>query len=70
MEEEKKEKKIKPNEIKEFAIGIILLAIGLFMLSMRVRVHTRLVWIWLWRISNIIWSCNYSFNNRIGLVFC
>ncbi len=43
MEEEKKEKRIKPNEMGEFAIGIILLAIGLFMLSTRVSVHTRMV---------------------------
>ena len=35
-----KEKRIKPNEMGEFWLGIILLAIGLFMLSMKVRVHT------------------------------
>ena len=34
------EKKIKSNEMKEFVIGIILLSIGLFMLSMRVRVYS------------------------------
>ena len=37
---ENKEKRIKPNEMGEFLLGIVLLAIGLFMLSMKVRVHT------------------------------
>ena len=35
-----KEKRIKPSEMREFWIGIILLAVGLFMLSMKVSVHT------------------------------
>ena len=35
-----KEKRIKPNEMREFWIGVILLTVGLFMLSMKVRVHT------------------------------
>ena len=35
-----KEKKIKPSELREFWIGVILLAVGLFMLSMKVSVHT------------------------------
>ena len=35
-----KEKLVKQNEMKEFVIGIILLSIGLFMLSMRVRVYS------------------------------
>ena len=34
------EKRIKPNELKEFWGGVILLTIGLFMLSLKVRVHT------------------------------
>ena len=33
-------KKIQPNEMKDFIIGILLLAVGLFMLSMKVRVHS------------------------------
>lgn len=37
---EKKEKLIKQNEMLEFVLGIILLAVGLFMLSMRVRVYS------------------------------
>ena len=37
---ENKEKRIKPNEMGEFWLGIVLLAIGSFMLSMKVRVHT------------------------------
>ncbi len=35
-----KEKLVKQNEMREFVIGIILLSIGLFMLSMRVRVYS------------------------------
>ena len=35
-----KEKRIKPSEMREFWIGVILLTVGLFMLSMKVRVHT------------------------------
>ena len=35
-----KEKRIKPNEMREFWIGVMLLAVGLFMLSLKVRVHT------------------------------
>ncbi len=35
-----KEKKIKPNEMGEFWAGILLLAAGLVMLSLKVRVHT------------------------------
>ena len=35
-----KEKKIKPNELGEFWAGILLLAAGLVMLSLKVRVHT------------------------------
>ena len=38
--EEKKEKLIKQNEMLEFVVGIILLAVGLFMLAMRVRVYS------------------------------
>ena len=37
---EKKEKLIKQDEMLEFVVGIILLAIGLFMLTMRVRVYS------------------------------
>ncbi len=37
---EKKEQLVKQNESLEFVGGIILLAIGLFMLSMRVRVYS------------------------------
>ncbi len=33
-------KKIKPNETREFIIGILLLGLGLFMLAMKVRVHS------------------------------
>ena len=33
-------KLVKQNEMREFVIGIILLAVGLFMLSMRVRVQS------------------------------
>ena len=32
--------RIKPNEMKEFIIGVLLLAVGLFILSLRVRVYT------------------------------
>lgn len=35
-----KEKLVKQNEMREFVIGILLLSIGLFMLSMRVRVYS------------------------------
>ena len=35
-----KEKLVKQNEMREFVIGIILLSVGLFMLSMRVRVYS------------------------------
>lgn len=35
-----KEKLVKSNEMREFVIGILLLAVGLFMLSMRVRVYS------------------------------
>ena len=35
-----KEKRIKANEMREFWIGVILLTVGLFMLSMKIRVHT------------------------------
>ena len=35
-----KEKLVKSNEMREFVIGILLLSIGLFMLSMRVRVYS------------------------------
>ena len=35
-----KEKRIKPNETKEFVIGILLLGLGLFMLAMKVRVYS------------------------------
>lgn len=37
---DKKEELIKRNEMGQFVIGIILLAVGLFMLSMRVRVYS------------------------------
>ena len=37
---EKKEKLVKQNEMMEFVVGIILLAVGLFMLTMRVRVYS------------------------------
>ena len=37
---EKKEKLIKQDEMLEFVVGIILLAVGLFMLTMRVRVYS------------------------------
>lgn len=37
---DKKEELISQNEMGQFVIGIILLAVGLFMLSMRVRVYS------------------------------
>jgi len=40
MADNENKKRIQPNEMKEFIIGILLLAVGLFMLSMKVRVHT------------------------------
>ena len=40
MEKEENNKRIKPNETREFVIGILLLGLGLFMLAMRVRVHS------------------------------
>ena len=33
-------RKIQPNEMKEFIIGVLLLAVGLFILSLRVKVYT------------------------------
>ena len=33
-------RKIQPNEMREFIIGVLLLAVGLFILSLRVRVYT------------------------------
>lgn len=38
--EKKKEELVKQNEMGQFVIGILLLAVGLFMLSMRVRVYS------------------------------
>lgn len=40
MENNSNEKRIKPNETREFIIGILLLGLGLFMLAMKVRVHS------------------------------
>lgn len=40
MREMENKKLVKQNEMREFVIGIILLAVGLFMLSMRVRVYS------------------------------
>ena len=40
MENDSNEKRIKPNETREFIIGILLLGLGLFMLAMKVRVHS------------------------------
>lgn len=40
MDSNEKEKRIKPNETKEFVIGILLLGLGLFMIAMKVRVYS------------------------------
>lgn len=37
---EEKKRRIQNNELKEFAIGVLVFAVGLFMLSMKVRVNS------------------------------